>query len=81
MCFKSLKTLVLAVEENNVFNDAKWSDWSDAGHIAETYEETDISDEEAQILNRAIESNGLTIEADMSAAHKVEHGVEFNTWR
>lgn len=81
MSYENLKQAVLAVEENNRINDGKWSDWSSADHVADTYEIGELSDAERAILENAIKSNGASIDADMNAVHNAEYGVEFNTWR
>ena len=80
MNYETLKTLVLAVEENNKINSGKWSDWSDAAHIADAYEEN-IDADIALILNRAIKTNGVSLSSDLKTAEKEEWGQNFaNNW-
>jgi hypothetical protein len=81
MNFENLKAAVLAVEENNRINNAKWGDWSSAADIALTYDLEPLDAEDVRVLERAIASNGETVDTDMNDAHNAEYGVKFNTWR
>jgi len=59
-----LRKAMLAVENNNQINDAKWADWSSSYHIAETYELENDDENENEIhflqlildLNKALEA-------------------------
>ena len=77
MSYEKLKKTVLAVLDNNVINDGKWADWSDAQHVAETYEIA-LEDDDAAIIQRAIDSAGVTLDADLSAAELAEWGQNFS---
>lgn len=76
----TLRSLIEAVEDNNRINEGQWSSWGDASDIVGTYnpdgilvgdgwanfEDEDVSAEEAaEILNRAIASNGSSLAADL----------------
>ena len=61
---KAIKELVEAVEENNEINDASWTDWKDAQDIAEAYSVA-IDDDEAELLQRAIETDGASLATDL----------------
>ena len=76
----TLRSLIEAVEDNNRINDARWSDWGDAGDIVDTYNpdgilagdgwanfaDEDVSAKEAaEILSRAIASNGRSLAAEL----------------
>ena len=81
MTYKALKEAVLAVQENEKCNGYDWRTWNSADHIVETYEIETLTTEEEQVLERAIASNGATVDADMSAQQTAEFGSEFNTWK
>jgi len=72
-----LKQAVIAVQENNILNDGAWSDWSDAHHIAETYEIA-LDESAVRVIQRAIDSDGVTLDADLSAAELAEWGQNFS---
>ncbi|MGR2662467.1 hypothetical protein ACUXVY_12835 [Chromobacterium haemolyticum] len=76
MNYQNLKEAILAVEENNKLNDAKWSDWPFATDIGEVYG-IELDKEDIAILERAIESEGASIQADMEAAEREEYGQNF----
>lgn len=77
MHYQNLKEAILAVEENNKLNDAKWSDWPFATDIGEVYG-IELDQEDIAILQRAIESEGASIQADMEAAELEEYGQNFS---
>lgn len=83
MPYESLKTVVLAVSENNGINDAQWSDWTDAHSIAEIYEIEDLDADDLALLDRAIASNGATLDTDLTARELAEMGQNFEPawWR
>lgn len=76
MNYESLKHAVLAVEENNHINNGKWTDWEDAHAILETYGISQDDDVRA-VLQKAIESNGYSLPADLRAAELIECGQNF----
>lgn len=76
MNLEALKLACEAVEDNNRSNDAQWSDWQHVMDIKEVYG-FDVCEYGEQVLERAIESNGASVEADLEAAHqKVWHNED-----
>lgn len=76
MNFETLKAAVLAADENRKINDGAWSSWGSGSDILETYELGYDSDV-AEILDRAIQSNGKSLPADLRAAELKELGQNF----
>lgn len=77
MSYESLKQAVLSVQDNNTSNDASWSDWTGADHIADVYELFGLAPDECAILNRAIKTNGASLDDDLDAAELAEWGQTF----
>lgn len=75
--YEALKSCVLAVEENNSLNRGSWNDWDDADSICKAYEIPTLSSDHADIIDRAISSNGKSLAADLWAAEKKELGQNF----
>ena len=67
---------VFAVQMNNKINDARWGDWTDAHHVSETYQ-IELCECGELLLNKAIASNGATIDADMKAVELAVFGQNF----
>lgn len=77
MSYESLKQAVLSVQDNNTLNEASWSDWTGADHIADVYELSDLTPEECAILDRAIKTSGASLDDDLDAAERAERGQNF----
>jgi len=82
-----LMSLIVAVEKINTFNDGKWSDWEDAHHIFEIDEEKialDITETDygkiSKILDRAIETNGNSLPADLREYEREAWGTNHTDW-
>lgn len=73
----ALRNAVEGVEGNNKQNGGNWSDWDDAAHVGEVYE-VELCDIGKSVVQRAIESNGVTLAADLRAVHLAVWGVEFS---
>lgn len=65
MVSKKLLFVVEAVGENMEFYGQPWSSWSSEYEICSTYGVHLVADERS-ILRRAIESNGATLDVDLS---------------
>lgn len=76
--YENLKTAVLAVEENNRFNQSSWGDWADAGHISETYG-VDLSAQDEKIIEQAIATRGKSLGPDLRARELKEFGQNFTS--
>lgn len=74
---EALREAIEGVEDNNRINDASWSDWTDAAHVAEVYE-VELCAEGVQIINRAIASNGESLKIDLPAAERAVWGQNFH---
>ena len=65
----TFRQIVECVEDNNSINDGQWNDWSDANHILYTYgplEDEDINEQRtAEVLTRAVKSNGASLADDL----------------
>ena len=73
---EALRQAIYGVEDNNRINDGRWSDWEDAQHVAETYG-VELCDEGAQVIDRAIASNGASLVEDLPAAELAVWGQNF----
>lgn len=80
----TLKDLILAVEENNNFNNAQWSDWEDVDHVKgcyfgdENFKDVITESEADEILERAIKTNGKSLVKDAEEYDlKANNGVAF----
>lgn len=73
---KALRHAIEAVEENNLINDGMWLEWDDASHVAETYG-IELDEQGEKIINRAIASNGESLEADLPAVELAVWGQNF----
>lgn len=73
---ENLIEAVKAVNENNEMNGARWADWSGADHVAEVYG-IELRDDEAEIIDRAIETDGASLLADLMRAERIEYGQNF----
>ena len=73
---KALRQAIEGVEDNNRINDGHWSDWDDAQHIEETYG-VDLCEEGAQVIERAIASNGASLAEDLPAVELAVWGQNF----
>jgi hypothetical protein len=51
---ETFRSLVVAIEENNRINDAKWSDWENAKYVQSVYGE--ISDEYKEVAEAFIDA-------------------------
>lgn len=67
---------VFAVQMNNKMNGATWGDWTDAHDVSETYQ-IDLCEFGVHLINRAIASNGNTIDADVEAVKLAVFGQTF----
>jgi len=74
----ALQSAVEGVEDNININDGTWSDWTDAGDIADVYEIEDLCVTGREILGRAITSNGDSLRADLYAAHEAVVGFNYH---
>ncbi len=72
----ALKQAVQSVEDNNRTNEASWSDWDDARHVAEAYG-LELDAEGAQIIDRAIATNGASLVDDLPAVELAVWGQSF----
>ena len=75
---EGLRAAIEGVEDNNRINDASWSDWDDASHICETYGIEGMGDLEHAILNRAIASQGESLNADLPMIERIVWGQNFS---
>ena len=73
---KALRQAIEGVEDNNRINDGSWSDWEDARHVAETYG-VELCSEGAQVIERAIASNGASLAEDLPAVELAVQGQNF----
>lgn len=73
----SLRAAVEAVEENNAFNDSRWSVWDDASHICHTYN-LELGAFERAVLDRAIASDGESLKTDLPLVERVVWGQNFS---
>lgn len=80
----AIKKAVEAVEDNNQINDGEWSDWDDADHVAETYsvdyagDHPGLASETAAVINRAIRTNGQSLNDDLPAISRSFQGQVFS---
>ena len=74
---KALQDAIIGVEDNNRVNGASWSDWDDSSHICEVYGVELVGDLEHAILNRAIESRGESLKADLPMVERLVWGQNF----
>lgn len=70
MNLEALKLACDAVEDNNRSNDANWQDWQSVGDIKEAYG-FEVCEFGESVLERAIQSNGASVEDDLAAAHQL----------
>lgn len=73
---KALRQAIEGVEDNNRINDGRWSDWEDAQHVAEAYG-VELCGEGAQVIERAIASNGASLVEDLPAVELAVWGQNF----
>ena len=73
----ALRNAIEGVEGNNKQNGGDWSEWDDAAHVEEVYE-VELCDVGKAVVQRAIESDGVTLAADLRAVHITVWGVEFS---
>lgn len=71
-----LRQAIEGVEDNNRINDGRWSDWENSQHVAETYG-VELCGEGAQIIDRAITSNGASLAEDLPAVELAVWGQNF----
>lgn len=79
----NFRELIEAVEENNEINSGEWNHWKDAYNVLETYgpnyKDEDISEEDAlTIIQRAIDTNGLSLNNDLRIMQKKILGQNFS---
>ena len=74
--YAALREAIEAVEENNQINDGMWIGWDDAAHVAETYS-IELDEQGAEIINRAIASNGESLAVDLPAVELAVRGQNF----
>ena len=77
MTRNAVRRLIKAVEENNEINDGRWSDWETAQDIAETYDIA-IDDDDAKVLQDAIDTNGDSLAEDLPRLEKEIWGKNFS---
>ena len=73
---ESLRQAIEGVEDNNRINSGSWSDWEDAQHVADTYG-VQLCGEGAQVIERAIASNGAYLAEDLPAVELAVWGQNF----
>ena len=73
---ESLRQAIEGVEDNNRINSGGWSDWEDAQHVADTYG-VQLCGEGAQVIERAIASNGASLAEDLPAVELAVWGQNF----
>lgn len=73
---EALRIAIEGVEDNNRINSGNWSDWSDADHVADTYG-AELCAKGAQIIERAIASNGASLVQDLPAVELAVWGQNF----
>lgn len=73
----ALRAAIEGVEDNNRINSGSWSDWSDADHVGDTYG-AELCQEGAQIIERAIASNGSSLALDLPAVERAVWGQNFS---
>lgn len=71
----TLHDVIASVELNNAEFGARWSDFGTARDIIE-WAQADLSDDEIEVLERAIDSNGSSIEFDLAVLGFVQSEVE-----
>ncbi len=76
---ETCKSLVVAVEENNRINDAKWSDWESVDFLLSVYGElqTFMLPVAREFLNALIRDNGANLEIYLDAMDCLEYGQPF----
>lgn len=72
----SLRFAIEAVEDNNKINDGAWANWDDAEHVCDVYG-IELDAESSAVINRAIQSNGTSLAADMQAVELSMFGQNF----
>jgi len=75
---ETFRTLVNAVIENNVLNNAKWSDWTDSKHVQEVYgqlEEDERKEMYEAMINELIDNTGINLEAYFKLIRAMDYGV------
>ena len=73
----ALRRLVEAIENNNRVNQGSWLEWGDAVQAEEAYVERDedfLCPVGADVVERAIRSNGATLPQDLNAVHAAVWG-------
>lgn len=73
----ALRAAIEGVEDNNRINDAAWSDFDDAAHVAETYD-AELCATGSAIIDRAIASNGQSLATDLPAVERAVWGQNFS---
>lgn len=85
---KTLKELILCVEDNCNINDGKWADWQCVSDIYKFYSELDteddyISQEYADsLLQRAIDTNGRSLAKDAREYYDIlyDNDIDVEPW-
>lgn len=74
---EGLRAAIDGVEDDIRTNAASWADWDDSSHICEVYGIDGLGDLEHAILNRAIESRGRSLKADLPMVERLVWGQNF----
>jgi hypothetical protein len=80
----TLKSIIEGAEDNNSTSEGQWKDWPDEFEILNVYAADGIDDDEyateeeiREILSRAIETNGESLERDLPAYELKVWGQNF----
>lgn len=75
---ETFESLVEAVKENNVINDASWKDWQDAKHIQDVYGELENDERKIMyeaMLDECIYSEGEYADPYLALIRAMDYGI------
>jgi hypothetical protein len=80
MNYENLLNAIEAVNDNMRISGFGWSTWDSACDVENVYDlEFDV--EERAIIDRAIETNGISLRGDLEKAELAEYGQNFSGGR